>query len=517
MKSQIKVSFLKVWLYLLFYAGIHLLFLTRFPHMHSDESWLAGLSRNMLLHGDLGVTETFFDAKPRYPHAIKTLFHLLQIGMIRVFGYSLFSVRLLSLIVGCCCLFVFYHCARRLFRRDSFAFLCMLALSWDVQFIEAIHFARSEVFICLGLCLCLLPLLSERLTRRSVLLAGLVTGICVFIHPNSFLLACSCGAVLFYRCGLRQKKVALIGWYAGITAVFAALAVALSFGFDKDFIRHYFTVGQESFNVLAPVGEKIGEVSGFFARIWSQSSGTYFMPDIRIQAVLFLSAAFICAVFGLVMKNELPEQTEKLISLLMAGVGIVAGITVIGRFNQTSILFLFPIGWLLTAAMFSILSENHRGRLLAGTGVLVLAVSVVSIRPWLGISYDAYLDRIAQFVPKDARVLANLNTDFYFEDDMLRDYRNLPYAMKGSGIPAYILDNEIEYILYSDELDFIYQNRPNFNPIYGNSLFVEELKNFCREHCTMAGSFFDPVFGVRIQDLIGNGEYGTVTIYRVDY
>ncbi len=517
MKSQVKFSFLKIWLYLLPYAGIHLLFLTRFPHMHSDESWLAGLSRNMLLQGDLGVTETFFDAKPRYPHAIKTLFHLLQIGMIRAFGYSLFSVRLLSLIVGCCCLFVFYLCARRLFRRDSFAFLCMLALSLDVQFIEAIHFARSEIFICLGLCLCLLLLLSERLTRRLVLLAGLVTGICVFIHPNSFLLACSCGAVLFYRCGLRQKNFALIGWYAGITGAFAALAIGFSFSFDKDFIRHYLANGQESFNVLAPVGEKIGEVYGFFSRIWSQSSGTYFMPDIRIQGVLFLSAAFICTVFAIVMKNEMPEQTEKLISLLSAGLGVIAGITVIGRFNQTSILFLFPIGWLLTAAMFSILSENRCAWFLAGAGMLMLWVSLVSIRPWLSTSYDAYLDRIAQFVPKNARVLANLNTDFYFEDGMLRDYRNLPYAMKEQGIPAYILDNDIEYILYSDELDFIYQNRPNFNPIYGNSLFVEELENFCQNNCTPIGSFFDPVFGVRIQNLIGRGEYGTVTIYRVNH
>ena len=83
-------------LYVAAFSLVSLLFLERFPYVHSDESWLAGLSRGMLEEGSIGVTEAFFDAKPRYPHAIKTLFHLMQAGMISVFGYSVRTVRLLS-------------------------------------------------------------------------------------------------------------------------------------------------------------------------------------------------------------------------------------------------------------------------------------------------------------------------------------------------------------------------------------------------------------------------------------
>lgn len=48
-------------LLIVFYFSINLYFLTDFPFVHSDESWLSGLSRNILEKGSFGVTEAFFD------------------------------------------------------------------------------------------------------------------------------------------------------------------------------------------------------------------------------------------------------------------------------------------------------------------------------------------------------------------------------------------------------------------------------------------------------------------------
>ena len=101
LKKKLQISFIKenlfIILYLTGYFFINILFLTKYPFMHSDESWLSGLSRTMMYDG-LGSTEYFFDLVPRYPHAIKIIFHILQIVFIKLFGYSLFSVRLLSLV-----------------------------------------------------------------------------------------------------------------------------------------------------------------------------------------------------------------------------------------------------------------------------------------------------------------------------------------------------------------------------------------------------------------------------------
>ena len=85
-------------IYILAYILISALFLTDFPWVHSDESWLAGLSRNIAETLDFSSTEPFFDAKTRYPHALKILFHALQIAVCSLAGYSITAVRLISLV-----------------------------------------------------------------------------------------------------------------------------------------------------------------------------------------------------------------------------------------------------------------------------------------------------------------------------------------------------------------------------------------------------------------------------------
>ncbi len=81
--------------------------------MHSDESWLGGLTRNMLATGTSALPSRFFDLKPRYPHAIKILFHLLQMPFILALGYSVFALRLLSLLSGVAALYLFFRCCRQ--------------------------------------------------------------------------------------------------------------------------------------------------------------------------------------------------------------------------------------------------------------------------------------------------------------------------------------------------------------------------------------------------------------------
>ena len=96
-----------IYIFLLVWFLLQFSFLTEFPFMHSDESWLSTLSRDMLVNKDLGVTESVFDVMPRYPHAIKVVFHLVQMAFIQVFGYQLFSVRLISLVCGVGVLYFF--------------------------------------------------------------------------------------------------------------------------------------------------------------------------------------------------------------------------------------------------------------------------------------------------------------------------------------------------------------------------------------------------------------------------
>lgn len=520
-KDWLKKEFL-ILFYLVLYGGISLLFLTRFPFVHSDESWLAGLSRNMGDMGSLSVTEPFFNLKPRYPHAIKILFHSLQLGSIRLFGYWVGSVRLLSLLAGLFSLYLFYHIALILLKSNSAAWILTIIFSMDIQFIYASHFARQEIWILFILLCCFFVLICSPspYTVKKALLLGCLTGISIGFHPNSFLIACSIGGfytILFLRSKVKSLKPFLL--YIAVTGGFAGLFTFISFHFDSHFLSHYFSYGSSEFGIDASTGQRMEQLAGFFSRLFERQSGTYYVADIRFQFILFAIAASFTLFFCLVMKKEEPKLTEQILSLLAAGIFMVFGIFIIGRFSQLSILFLFPIGWLLTALFLKLFDAKIQVLLY---GILLLSISLLSmkeINPYLtGETYDDYIKQASAFASPDSRVLGNLNLNFYFDNGSLLDYRNLPYAMEeDGGIASYIDNEKIQYIYYSQELDFLYENRPYYNVIYGNSMFIPALKEYCQQECTKAGEFKNNRYGARVLNLIGREAYSGVTVYKTKW
>ncbi|MDW7668283.1 MAG: glycosyltransferase family 39 protein, partial [Bacillota bacterium] len=136
------ISRKEIALFLTLYFIINAIFLTKYPFMHSDESWLSGLSRLYLEKGTPVVTESFFDILPRFPHSIKIFFHYIQAFFITIFGYELFTFRLISLIFGMMTLYTIYKISQNLFNSKKLSFLLVLILSFDIHFIYTSHFAR---------------------------------------------------------------------------------------------------------------------------------------------------------------------------------------------------------------------------------------------------------------------------------------------------------------------------------------------------------------------------------------
>src|SRR6056297_2575601 len=99
------------------YFVVNILLLSQFPFIHSDESWLSGLTRQIMSGiasenpASLVLTEPFFDLLPRFPHFIKMLFHAVQWPFLAVFGYTPLAPRLLSLSAACLALWFFYRAA----------------------------------------------------------------------------------------------------------------------------------------------------------------------------------------------------------------------------------------------------------------------------------------------------------------------------------------------------------------------------------------------------------------------
>lgn len=506
-------------IYVLLYFLVNLSILTDFPFVHSDEAWLSGLTRNMMESGNLGVTETFFDLKPRYPHGIKSLFHLLQMPMLALFGYQVFSFRLLSLIFGCLSLMAFYFLLKYILGRGDgtsawYPLLGTVLLSLDIQFIYAAHFARQEILLIFAMLLVIYAL-----SRGSYTAAALVTGLSIGLHPNSFLLG-TMAATILLSVGRPRWKPFLT--YSGITGAFALAFVLLSLSFDKHFFPHYLAYGNSEFDIGASPANKLAELPTFFLKIWHGVSGTYYVPQIRLQLLLF-AITFVAALIYLMAGKA--RNKDGIVCCIKGLAGILLGMVLIGRYNQTSILFLFPLCYLLLlliiegflgpANIFG--SVNDRKNMTIGVLALVVgALSIYQIAPWLSYSYDDYLREIAKAVKPENKVLANLNSEYYFENGKLLDVRNLTYLKENKmSIGDYIKANEIEYILLSGEMDFIYSQRPVWNILYGNPRYMEELRDFVEQQCTLAHEFTDNTYAIRIPMYINSGRDFAVQIYKV--
>lgn len=480
----------------LLYLAFHLLTLTRFPFIHSDEPWLSGLSRNIWESGDFSVTETFFDLKPRYPHAIKIVFHTLQILFLNVFGYRIFTFRLISLLFGIGSLVLCYRIMVKLSKQPALSMGITLLLAMDIQFIYASHFARQEILLLFFLlsAFCLYLSYREQPDWKRLLLLSGILGLSIGLHPNSFVISSPFLLLFGYDIFVTKKITLYHGLVGGfVVSIFAAGFVGLSLSFDRDFFAHYFAYGKE-FEVDAPFRSKLFGLIPFYQKLFYQISGTYFTLDIRFQLIVFLGALFL----SIVSMVKSPGKRSTFCLLLLALLGLHLGMVIIGRYNPTSILFLLPFGYFLLGQLLIDLKSVPQKWILVGIlGVLLLGTTTTV---WHHTTdYQAYLDRLDASLSPQSTVLANLNSEYFFENGKLFDYRNLAYLnSQGLTFEEYIRTNRIEYIVLPEEMDFIYENRPKWNGLYGNPSYYEEMRDFAENNCQLVDTFDATVYGMRI-------------------
>ncbi len=502
-EKEIVFFFLLAW-----FAG-NLFFLTRFPLVHSDESWLAGLTRNMMESGSMGVTEPFFDLKPRYPHAIKILFHLLQMPFLLAFGYSAFSVRLLSLLFGAASLYLVFRISREM-ASFHISLAVTVLVSLDGQFLTAAHTARQEILLFCALLLLILVFLKGKgeVTARRAALLACITGLCVGLHPNSFLLAVGCGAAMvFLMLSRRRFVIKPLLVYIGVTGAFAACFVGISFLFDSQFPAHYSVYGDTEFGLAVPFAEKFREFLPYLQRLWLGVSGTYVLPKLQAHFLLFPALTVWAAIRAVRGKDG-----KLLVSLGMI-LGAVLGTVLIGRYNQLSAaLWMLPCFLLLPPLLSRV--PLRKAALIALTAVFAVS-SALSFAPALAYSYEDYLLQISAYAAPGEKTLANLNAGFYFENGALLDIRNLSYLKENDlSFADYVKTRGIKVILWPEEMDFIYSRRPDFNAVYGNPRYVEEVEEYLKTDCTYLGEFENGGYAVRIVQELGKPY--KVRAYRVN-
>jgi len=518
-------------LFFIFFV-VNIFFLSQYPFVHSDEPWLSGLSGAIIEAGSFITTEPFFDLLPRYPHAIKVLFHALQIPLIALFDNTPFSVRLLSLLAATAALWLFHRITRAGLGERTAGLLTLL-LALDIQFIYQAHFARQEMLlltVLLGAGLCYMKSL-ETGERRWIRLCAAAIALSIGIHPNSFLISLVIGGFLLvdlsWPLGMSRRQAAgRFAEYTAILALGALLFVALSFWMDPDFLRNYGAFGR-SVGVAEPLYMKFFRFPDFYAKLYHGISGTYYTPDIRLQFFLF-AVALAGAVLQLFFHPQSrPWHLRLIAGLLMLNLGTL----VLGKYSQPSIILHFPLYLLLLGGLIKTLGtliSSPRWRITVAAIIIGaagfnsafnLAREFHLIGPKANTEYESYRDyteNIGRYIPPEATVLANLNTQYYFSAGQLYDFRNLAFLDdRGLTFSGYMRSRGIEYILYPEEMDYIYQHRPVWNILYGNLYpYYRRMQDFLSAETELLGNFSSPVYGMRIAKLSGTRNW-QVRVYRV--
>lgn len=495
-------------IYILVYGLINVLFLTAFPMMHSDESWLSGLTSSMMANG-LSSTESFFNLAPRFPHAIKIIYHLIQMAFLKVFGNSLFSFRLISLLFGLLSIYLCYKIAKKLFSIEWIALLFAIIISFDIQFIYASHFARQEIIILTGLLFSFYLLIAnvEYFTIKHNIIIGSIIGLLIGIHPNSFIVAILIGSCYLYYIFIEKKlKILNLLWLVLTISSFAALFIGISYLFDSNFISNYLILGSE-LGVTSSLLVKSSGLYAFYQKLFFQISGTYFTPLIAIQLSLF----FISFIIGCISAIKKKEVWLLLISLIVINIGYI----IIGRYSQPSILFIFPFGYLLAFYIINKYIKKGKVIILSVITLVIFINSLFIIIPTTNNDYNKYINSLQPAIGQEEKVLININGSYAFPTENIFDYRNLHYLDNYNlSFEEYIIENDITYIVYPEEMDFIYEKRPTWNIVYGNVYpYYEDMTTFLSDQCELITEFTSP-YAMRILRFSKQQEW-FIKIYKV--
>lgn len=511
--SENKIIIILLFIYFL----VNLSFLTHFPFIHSDESWLSGLSRNILQTKNFASTETFFDLYPRNPHAIKIIFHSIQIIFIKVLGYNIFSVRLISLLFGCFTLYYFYKLCNEIFNSSIKSIIATIFLAIDIQFIYASHFARQEavvLFLFIYGLYYFYKNINDHKIKQDVIL-GCIVGISIGVHPNSFIIALPFASIYLYHALFTKKlKSTSLITYCLTLLVFCIIFVLLSLSFNPSFFNDYFNYGKQ-FKVHYSLLSKLSDFKYFYEKLFYGISGTYYTPNIKLQFYVFISSFIITILKLFITKDKI--KTQQIISILLAIVFLNIGTIIIGRYNQTSIVFQFPLFYILIAYLLGNLLTSYNYIATVALAIFISISTITNVYPYIHGNYNNYLNNISKTVKKDDAVLGNLNSEFYFNNDKLHDYRNLAFLKENNmTFKDYVYKYNIKFIIYPEEMDVIYNESPRWDAFYGKLNYYDEMKHFLKNNCTLVNEFNDKTYAMRIARYVNEKEW-TVKIYKVKY
>ncbi len=513
---------------------VNLCTLMAFPTIHSDELWLKGIASEMVNQGSFSVTEPFYDLYPRVIHPFRWLYNSALIASLNIYSDSVAAVRLVSLIFGTLSLLLIYKIARKHFVSPLYGIAAVGLLCLDIQFIYSNHLGRQETAI-LFLLLLGYYLLLKKDPPHLILKLSLIILLGLGVHPNSFILGLTFTGVLFLKGLLREMPMSHFLKLIGLTALGASFYLIIGLIMNPTFISGYFEYGS-ALGVDAPLLNRFEGFYWYWYKLFCQIGGTYDLFDIQLMLTLLglQSLIWFPILLNALIKSHLNKATHQNADIFYPFVTLVCialSLLIIGRYNQTAMVFLTPFIILLSLQSIHIIlsmkpqRQNKKSPIILPVVLSVLAMfwgsnlwhnlSEYEAQRFYTKSYEAMLNEITAVVPRDSVVLGNLNIIEAFNPNRFYDIRNLGYLdNKTTAFEDYVESRQIEYIILHEEMDYIARTTPKWDFLYVNIDYYDAMQTYLAEHTIPLYAFENPLYAMRISRFSGTYPWQTV-IYKV--
>ncbi len=160
-----------------------------------DEAWFASVAYNLIHHGFMGMTvldphgyifHPYVEGIDRYTYWVMPGYLLLQAAWYKVVGFSLFSMRALSILWGGVALLSWYIVVRWLTRDRRIALLTTFFLGTEQHFAFSAATGRMDMMCAaLGLASLALYIRLRQNFTLALFVASCVSAVNLFTHPNA--------------------------------------------------------------------------------------------------------------------------------------------------------------------------------------------------------------------------------------------------------------------------------------------------------------------------------------------
>ena len=450
----------------------------------SDEGWFANAPFTLITKGYLGTTalETanyaWLKGINRYTYWTVPLHLIVQAGAYKVFGFSLFTMRSISLFFGLVALVSWFVIVRKLSGSNEAGLLTVLFLAVDYNFVMASSFGRMDM-MCAALgsagLACYLALRQRNFPLSLFLSHCLIVASGLTHHFGILWLIASVFLVLY----LDKNRLKLS--YLGLVAI-PYLVGALGWGL---YILQSPGLFLSQFTGNAASDNRLAALTSPFRTVLREITERYFVAFglgphsvghsglIKLKAVILL--VYVVAIIGFISTRELRKDRNARALLILTGIFFVVMSLWDGQKLTWYLIHIIPLFTALVALVLNNLRQRGPAmRVVFGLvvlGIAVFQIGAVLMRARSNSYRDSYLPAVAflkSHMQPDSLIMGSAELGFGLNSfDQVIDDSRLGFASGKK--PTFIVVEEV----YTTEFEGLKTKYPQIYQFIGNRLSKE--------------------------------------------